>query len=103
MNTTYIFPKAQGFPLTWPLACRYSGDPNQMKLGNGFSELFGRMITEIKSAGYTLSGRTDNLYNTKGSFVRPESREAPVAHLARERTRLPFCFLKSQPNEASHV
>lgn len=66
-----------------------TGDPNQVKLVTAFFRE-GMNVTDKNCA--TIGNLSENpiFYTRKGSFVRPGYREAPVAHLARERTRLPF-------------
>lgn len=67
--------------------------PNNVKPGNGFSR-DGKIVARTKfaiddSIGFPINHTAKA---ERGSLVRPEYREVPVAHVARERTRLPFAF-----------
>lgn len=65
-----------------------TGDPNTVKLVTAFS----RNGMNVAAKNGAIGNLSENpiFYTRKGSFVRPGYREAPVAHSARERTKLPF-------------
>lgn len=69
-----------------------TGDPNHVKLGSGFSKN-GEIVAKTKFALDDSIGLPINhTAKAERQFVRPEYRETPVAHMARERTGCLFCI-----------
>lgn len=68
----------------------YGGDPNNVKLAAAFfhkEEKVADISAIDVSIGQPIEHTSEKL---EGSLVRLEYREVPVAHVARERTGLPF-------------
>lgn len=67
--------------------------PDTVKPGNGLSCIpnTGKIIVKTITAIIDdLSANADYYHTGKGNHVRPGDGDTPVAHSARERTRLPF-------------
>lgn len=68
-----------------------TGSPDNVKLVAAFSRK-GKNVTDIHALDDSIGFPINHTAKAERQFVRPEYREVPVAHVARERTGCLFIF-----------